>query len=492
MAFRILGQDPTTLKGALNVAGRGSLALATGGLTEIPINGKGQTLGAKVGDAATKGVNKLGDLASKLDPTAVGKASTEGVDASQGKIQANSQKLSGLASALQNNATKIQTVAAPQIAGATQIATPEQIVAQQAQQAQIQAAQIARGDEQGARSGQLDLATALQAQASGLGPSLAEAQLQRQNENAIKNQLALAQSQRGINPVLAQRLAAQNIGNLQAEQGQRAAELRIAEQATARGQLGDVLNSTRGLDATLANQQAVLNQGAGLANQAVGADISKFNVANDLVAQTQNVANTTNVNQFNAKAVDEMAKFNADATLKAGVANQAADLQAKGMDQAQIAKLLGLEQASLQAILQSEGVKLGLEQGRNNQSSEVKSKIIGGAISGVAAAAPEISAALSDKNQKTGIKKSDKEINDMLNNLSAFTYKYKNPEMEGAAEGKRYGILAQALEKSAAGKSIVKDTENGKMIDVNQGLGVALAALSAMNKRLAKMEGKRA
>ena len=71
-----------------------------------------------------------------------------------------------------------------------------------------------------ARRQQGSLAQALQMQYTGAGPSAAQGMLQRGSEEAIKRSAGALASQRGINPALAQRLAAQQT----AEQTQRAAE----------------------------------------------------------------------------------------------------------------------------------------------------------------------------------------------------------------------------------------------------------------------------
>jgi hypothetical protein len=49
--------------------------------------------------------------------------------------------------------------------------------------------------------------------------------------------------------------------------------------------------------------------------------------------------------------------------------------------------------------------------------------------------------------------------------------------------------MAQELEKSKIGKSMVYDTPNGKMVDFGRGLGAMLAIQAQMNERLNKIEG---
>jgi hypothetical protein len=234
------------------------------------------------------------------------------------------------------------------------------------------------------RDQQMALVNALNMQASGQGPSLAQAQLQQANEAAVASQMAQAAAQRGINPALASRAAAQNIGNIQAQNAQESAKLRLAEQLQARQLLGQVTEGARGQDIGLATSQAQLSSiegmtaaeqvNRGLIKQAdldvdlaktqatLALDADKFTAntfmqaklatqSANLQARIQNSLNQINVDQFNAKAKDEMARFKADAKLRADIANQAADLQAQGMNLDAAAKKMGLEVESLKALL---------------------------------------------------------------------------------------------------------------------------------------------
>jgi hypothetical protein len=555
-------KDPDPGRAAVNTAGlstEAALSAGTFGVTDkLKIGGKsvGQTAGNAVGSLVKGGSNLL----KRFDTTVVGKTDQTGVNAAQDGVAGSGARAAAMAAALQKNPTQFQVVSAPKVGPASRISMPDQVQAQQIEAQQIaageaqsmmvdpaqiaaleraEAAAIQRGDEQGVRASQMALAQALQAQADGTAPSLAEMQLQRQNEQAIKQQLALAGSQRGMTPAMAQRQAAMNIGNLAAEQGARAAELRIQEQQAARAQLADVLGQTRGMDVNLASQQAQLNQQAALqnaaqfnqqagaqaqlqqqaalANQGEFGQTSRFNVGQALTADTTNaqlaqqastanasnalqagqfnVTSGQNAQQFNAKAADEMARFSADAGLRAQIANQAAQLQATGMDQAQIARLLGIEQSSLGAVLDSESKKMALEADRQKAMAEAKLgtvKTVGSVFEGIGKGAAGVVGMMSDERQKKNIKAADSEMREFVDALSPNTYEYKDTSLKGTAPGKRYGIMAQALERSRAGKSIVMDTPEGKKVDVAQGLGVALAALAAMNKRLGKMEGRRA
>jgi hypothetical protein len=98
---------------------------------------------------------------------------------------------------------------------------------------------------------------------------------------------------------------------------------------------------------------------------------------------------------------------------------------------------------------------------------------------------------MSDETNKTNIKDGSQDIHNFLDALKEHSYKYKNTDQPGTSKGKRFGIMAQDLEKSKAGKSIVHNTSYGKMVDTAQGFGVAMAATANLHKRLKKLEGKK-
>ena len=427
---------------------RYAVGVGTLGMSEIPIGGK--SLGSRAGDIARGIDNKTQDFLRKLDPTntKIQQADASGVEAAREGVQGVAAKAAGMATDLRGKPVTADQVVAidPGQASVTQQQGPitaaqvlaERVQAQQAQAQQMtpaqvaqlqqmQTAQINRGEDQQVRTDQISLAQALQAQAAGTGPSVAEAQLQRQNEAAIRAQMAASASARGGNVAMAQRQAAQNIAGLQAEAGAQAAALRIQEQATARDQLRGVLGDTRQTDATIASQQAQLVQETGKTNvtldaqkqfadalsvqeasrvnATLGTDVNKLNASNVLAADTTSAElalradqsnqttaldaqkatalNNINTDQFNGKALDEMARFKTDTALRADTANQAANLQAKGMTLDSIAKFMGLEQQSLQALLTSQTEALKIEQDRLSAQKKADSGMGGNILSTV-------------------------------------------------------------------------------------------------------------
>lgn len=153
----------------------------------------------------------------------------------------------------------------------------------------MQAAQIDGAQQGEFRTQQSGLAQALQAQAAGQGPSLAQGQLHQATDRNLAQALALAQSQRGAGGAG----FARNVATQQAAIGQQAAadsaQLRLQEQQQAQNSLGQLLAGARGQDLALAGQNAgfqqqasVQNQQAGLQQQALNDNLTQFYVAQGL------------------------------------------------------------------------------------------------------------------------------------------------------------------------------------------------------------------
>jgi hypothetical protein len=134
-----------------------------------------------------------------------------------------------------------------------------------------------------------------------------------------------------------------------------------------------------------------------------------------------------------------------------------------------------------QAELARAQADLSRTQARKSQQSALLGNVLGAGATLLA----------SDKMAKKDVKKDSSKHKDFLDKISAYSYEYKDPEMPGAAKGKRHGVLAQELEKSEIGKSMVKDTEYGKMVDYGQGFGAILASQAELNKRLSALEKKK-
>lgn len=106
------------------------------------------------------------------------------------------------------------------------------------------------------RAAQTGLITDLQNQAAGIGPSLAQAQLQKASDQNLANTLSAIQSTRGMGATAAA-AQAQGAGAAAGQaMAQDSAILRLQEQMQARGMLGQLATGTRGQDIGQAAQQA--------------------------------------------------------------------------------------------------------------------------------------------------------------------------------------------------------------------------------------------
>lgn len=97
----------------------------------------------------------------------------------------------------------------------------------------------------------------------------------------------------------------------------------------------------------------------------------------------------------------------------------------------------------------------------------------------------------SDEKSKTSISSDDDKVKEYLQNIHAYEYSYKNPELPGRGEGRFVSPMAQELEKSEAGKAAVQDTPQGKMVDYGKLMGVNTAALAYLNEEVNKLKGEK-
>lgn len=306
----------------------------------------------------------------------------------------------------------------------------------------------------------------LEKQASGQGPSLAVEQLKQAQNRSLAQQMAAAQSARGGNPALLQRQAMQNAAQNNTAMAGQATQARMQEQLQAQQMYGNQVNLMQGNSDQRVQQY--LQQGFSIAQaqQAAAADFQHLSVNQamglaGINAGIQTANHQQDVSAMN-KEVEDIQKF---ATMGVG-----------GM--------MGGSKTSMP----SGGSYLGGNQMAANMGNSQFMQGATPASSSLSGSNSMSMGMLSDETQKQDIKSSSKDVKGFLDKLSEKSYEYKNSKLPGTASGRRFGIIAQDLEKSQAGKSIVKDTEYGKMVDTQQGFGLALSALAHLNKRLSKLE----
>ena len=94
----------------------------------------------------------------------------------------------------------------------------------------------------------------------------------------------------------------------------------------------------------------------------------------------------------------------------------------------------------------------------------------------------------SDEENKTEVSDDPGGVTNMLDKLQAHQYRYKNPAAPGAGPGTFVSPMAQELEKTDLGKSFVKNTPQGKMVDYGHMAGTMLAGEAMLHERVSKLE----
>lgn len=210
------------------------------------------------------------------------------------------------------------------------------------------------------------------------------------------------------------------------------------------------------------------------------------NIAQQNFNQQAQVASANDaINQFNTQNKNQIGMANTNATNAAQASNLAATQKVADANVAlrnqQQAQNKGVNQQIFNNQMQIDQAKAGAMQtqaaGQYQDAQDTK-KDIGTLVS--------TAAMMSDENEKKNIKPFS--ASEFLDNIVPSKYHYKNSERDGA--GMHASPMAQDLEKSAVGKSMVKDTPDGKMVDYGKGFGAILASLVDVHNRVKKIEGK--
>lgn len=240
----------------------------------------------------------------------------------------------------------------------------------------------------------------------------------------------LAQQAQGRGPSLAE-------AQLKSAQERNLAQL-VAAQAAARGSGGGA--SMRNL------AQAQSGAGRAIAQDAAAARLQEQKMAQQQLQQMQA--------QEQAGALDLINQgFLADTAAK------------REIQQAELSQFSANQQAAYQA---------------NEARAKRNQQVLGGVMQTGAAL-------ISDKNAKTDMKNESKKIDKFLETLAAKSYEYKDSKN---GKGKKFGIMAQDMEKSEVGRTIVKQTKDGKAVDMKSALSAVLAAQARLNERMKKIEKK--
>lgn len=134
----------------------------------------------------------------------------------------------------------------------------------------------------------------------------------------------------------------------------------------------------------------------------------------------------------------------------------------------------------LNQLNQTNMTKYNADLGIGAQREGADAAKTGGLISGLGAAIA------SDERLKTEVTDASADIDAMLDGLRGpVGWKYKDSKF---GEGRWDGAMAQDLEKSEAGKRVVRDTPEGKMLDIPKTVSMTLATSARLHERLRKLE----
>lgn len=474
--------------GAVEQASQGDIAaagrsLATGGLSET-------SLGQQVSDKYFSGPK-----ANKV--TTPGATDTSVIDVRN--INPNDP-------ALQVQAAQVNPFAP---INATQIAAFDP-----AQAAQIQAG----GNFNQAMAAQSGLLGQLQGQAAGTAPSIADMQMQRGMEaNLAATRAQLASARGGTNPLLA-RQTMQTSADIQAKTAQDAAMARLQEQMAAQQQLATVSGQARQQSFEEAAQQAQMQQQVNLANmqgnlqraiaqgQITASEASQMyqaevqrSMQNAQLQQQAAIQNSNNflsamqmginrdlgvsgqyigAQQFDASQLAAANQFNAQAR-----AAQQAQEQARNMAILQGAAQVGGMFAGMPSM-PADPAKQQVPQTQGFASKSQAPLMYPQTTQGQPLQGPPVT---SDERLKTDIKDASRDVKQFLSNMGAHKYSYKD---DRHGKGRFVSPMAQELEKSDWGKSLVVETDEGKKVDYQRGYGFLMAAASYLNDRIDSLEKK--
>lgn len=408
---------------------------------------------------------------------------------------------------------------------------------------QSQAAKINAGPQNEMRGRQTALLGDLERASRGEGPSVAQDQLDRATGQNIAQAMALQASQRGRNAGASMRSIQRSTDAAQQNAARDAASMRIQEQLAARDQLGGLASQARGQDMAFANQQAAMQQQTNMANQQAALQARSQNDALSSNALQNQAAIRQNMDQKlmdleKLRGQQSLGVQNVNAQGFAGAAQRRGDMIG-GIGGALAAlsdetKKKNINELSFDNFMK--GASLDKNQSKINDAPPLKTKsdekidqspekysvdkdasghsqmgqimgqglssllsstsaggsaaAAGGAAAGGASAAGG-AAAMSDKDNKKDIEApSEKKVQSFLDALKAYEYEYKEPGAAGAGEGKHISPMAQDLEKSELGKTMVEDTPDGKMVNYAKSGGLMLATAAMLNEKMESLEDK--
>jgi len=338
-----------------------------------------------------------------------------------------------------------------------------QATAASMQGAQGQGSQLDQSQANQFRSGQQNLAQMLTQSAQGNGPSAAQAQLQQATDQNLASQLALAKSGTGDRSA-ALKQALMNQATIGQQAASQSASLRAQEQQQAMGQLGGVLSGAREQDLGAAGQNANLAQQASFNNA---------NLAQQTATTNATLQQQTNLANLGSQVDQQKQK---DALIQTYLT------QGMQLDQAQHAAEIQQAQFNAELLARQAAADKGVAMQSSAAAGQTAAATVGAVASGIASA-------VSDMREKKAIHDGTAKLEGFLGAIGTHAYKYKNPKAALRGEGEFVSPMAQELEKTELGKSMVRESPSGtKVVDYGKGLGTMMSSMAMLFKKVKKLE----
>lgn len=335
-----------------------------------------------------------------------------------------------------------------------------------------------------------DALTILRNAATGGAPSAAQAQLQSGKDQAIATQQAMANSGNLSQMIGGQKTAMDNAANLTQQAANESAQLRANEMGTARGQYGQQAAAY----ANQATQNAA--QSGALANTAAGVYGTQLGAA-------QGYGNLAQGSAANAGSLAQ-----GGVGLSQGVQTQNAQNQVQAAG-----GLMNGAGAAVGMLASDENLKTNIQSDQNSRARGISDffknenkkpepqeestddngpKKFGGYSDDDPRkkAANDITKGFlsSDKEGKENIKGGSM-LHAFLDKLNPVTFEYKEATGDmGRTPGTHLGVLAQDVEKAPGGDSMVKETPEGKAIDLASAVGMLMSAAADAHDRVSSLE----
>lgn len=403
-----------------------------------------------------------------------------------------------------------------------------------------------RGEYNSTRANQAGLLSQLAGQAQGQGPSAAGMTAAAQRDSNLAQAAALQAGRRGQSAGAGIRAAGNAViaGNQMAAQNE--AIGRTNEMNTARGQQMGMLGQMAGqdlswsqgqagLDQNTQQNNAQLRQNAALANQKAQVGIGQAELDarqrqenlsySNLKPGTEGLISPSTITTFGSAALtgfsDKRSKSkigrldgSTGKAMSPGDAKKDISLagSSPGVHMYQPAGTIGAGQrvtpnwyvnsaASFGNVIGTTLANIALAKAldKEKKDDDEKEPGLGGLISmmtggggagaagGASVGAPAAAAAMSDKRSKL-------EARRMLDKAPAYTYEYKDDaKAVGAPEGRQVSLMWDDLQRTPAGRKMdgpVEPKTGYHTVDYLKGLPTAFAALSDLNDRVSKFEGR--